>query len=516
VNCWCDWEVSTACCLVVFILNLIEIDPVSVVYILILACSFSVFVLQKIIQERKENMRAPIKNTIMLQFPSFANLTEKLIQSRVNDTDSLIAFINNYTHHQTNSELNYRVLHEAVKQYDKRQQQIEQRTLFTNVVPFIVSLADQTHDLFPTGKYDYLRAGVPNTIELTQLQCACILSNAFLCRFPRTSNKNEKDYQCGNLPSINYDYMFHQSNRMYDSGPKTAKLLMLFHYFQRISERMPSGNLIIERKVVNRFPDFSKWNNPLKSFHVSAFGGIGDVTNTLEVDFANEYIGGGSLSYGCVQEEIKFSVCPELNVTRLFCEKILGNEAIIMTGGEQFSRHRGYGGDTEYDGPFYDNNRDVKGNITTKTCAIDALRVYDKLSQFTADSINREIEKAYVGFYDNTIDPSIIEPVSTGNWGCGAFGGDRRLKSVIQWISASVCGRSLIYYPFDTKGTFAQELQQFVITIRKGGYTVADVYIALMKLEHILNLFNSDQQQPDIHNVDAFELIYKILGIVEN
>lgn len=27
--------------------------------------------------------------------------------------------------------------------------------------------------------------------------------------------------------------------------------------------------------------------------------------------------------------------------------------------------------------------------------------------------------------------------IATGNWGCGAFGGDPELKSVIQWLAAS-------------------------------------------------------------------------------
>ena len=27
--------------------------------------------------------------------------------------------------------------------------------------------------------------------------------------------------------------------------------------------------------------------------------------------------------------------------------------------------------------------------------------------------------------------------VATGNWGCGAFGGDPELKAIIQWLAAS-------------------------------------------------------------------------------
>ena len=39
--------------------------------------------------------------------------------------------------------------------------------------------------------------------------------------------------------------------------------------------------------------------------------------------------------------------------------------------------------------------------------------------------------------------------IATGNWGCGAFGGDPQLKALIQWIAAS-CGDApfLHYYTF--------------------------------------------------------------------
>lgn len=43
-------------------------------------------------------------------------------------------------------------------------------------------------------------------------------------------------------------------------------------------------------------------------------------------------IGGGVLRYGCVQEEIRFVICPELIVSRLFVEQLGNGEAVIITG----------------------------------------------------------------------------------------------------------------------------------------------------------------------------------------
>jgi len=38
--------------------------------------------------------------------------------------------------------------------------------------------------------------------------------------------------------------------------------------------------------------------------------------------------------------------------------------------------------------------------------------------------------------------------VATGNWGCGAFGGDPQLKSLLQLMAAAECGRDVAYFTF--------------------------------------------------------------------
>ena len=52
----------------------------------------------------------------------------------------------------------------------------------------------------------------------------------------------------------------------------------------------------------------------------------------LQVDFANQFVGGGVTSSGLVQEEIRFLINPELIVSRLFTEALDYNECLIITG----------------------------------------------------------------------------------------------------------------------------------------------------------------------------------------
>ena len=44
------------------------------------------------------------------------------------------------------------------------------------------------------------------------------------------------------------------------------------------------------------------------------------------------YVGGGVIDTGCVQEEIRFVVCPELILSRLFTQVLGDNEALVVIG----------------------------------------------------------------------------------------------------------------------------------------------------------------------------------------
>lgn len=44
------------------------------------------------------------------------------------------------------------------------------------------------------------------------------------------------------------------------------------------------------------------------------------------------YVGGGVLGFGCVQEEIRYVICPELITSRLFTEILGSNEALVVAG----------------------------------------------------------------------------------------------------------------------------------------------------------------------------------------
>lgn len=172
-------------------------------------------------------------------------------------------------------------------------------------------------------------------------------------------------------------------------------------------------------------------------------------------------------------------------VSRLLCERLDAHEALLAAGFERFSSYRGYSWAFEYAGPYYD----APGPAASRPqlVAIDAIYFArgEALRQFASSHLERELNKALVGFTrplttppptppptaspttptsataeaaasearDGTL-PSLpplppLQPVCTGNWGCGAFGGDLQLKAILQLMAASEAGRpSLTYLTF--------------------------------------------------------------------
>ncbi|KAK7310100.1 hypothetical protein RJT34_07370 [Clitoria ternatea] len=269
---------------------------------------------------------------------------------------------------------------------------------------------------------------------------------------------------------------------------------------------MPTGVVSFERKVLPfendyvhiSYPDTDFWALsvvPLCKFEVHSSGLIEDQSSgAIEVDFANKFLGGGALRRGCVQEEIRFMISPELIAGMLFLPAMANNEAIYIVGVERFSSYTGYASSFRFSGDYVDEREvDILGRRKTRIVAIDAL-CSPGMRQYKANYLLREINKALCGFlyqsnyrqyqkllqengcssfdaatsmsmetsegktsnHENRIfqnDYHGIEQgntgVSTGNWGCGAFGGDPEVKAIIQWLAASQALRPFIaYYSF--------------------------------------------------------------------
>ena len=233
------------------------------------------------------------------------------------------------------------------------------------------------------------------------------------------------------------------------------KLKCLLSYFSRVTNTAPTGLLTFSRRCLRseNVPRWGESDRKLSQLHITSEGMIeAQGAGMLQVDFANKFVGGGVLGSGLVQEEIRFTVCPELLVSLLFTEVLGDNEVLVMIGAEQFTDYRGYSDSFTFVGRHQDQvGLDSAGRRETAIVAMDAIRVTRYDAQFRQNSVDRELNKAFVGFGDCGSISGQLQAVATGNWGCGAFGGDLRLKFLIQLMAASENCRDMAYFTFGDK-----------------------------------------------------------------
>lgn len=334
--------------------------------------------------------------------------------------------------------------------------ELEETTMFfETLMPKIIQLALQLPVLL-TGAIPLLKRHTNGSISLSQLQVASLLANAFFCTFPRRNSSNPQS-EYATYPYINFNRLYGAYNEKHSQCESVMeKIKCLLHYFRRVTTKAPEGIITIERRYIplENCPRWSSQEQKLPPLHVTSKGTIeSEGAGFLQVDFANKYVGGGVLGLGCVQEEIRFVICPELMVTMLVTEELDDTEALIVSGIERYSKYEGYSNTFKWKGDFVDETpRDNSGRRMTSIVAIDALYFRQSSLQFNMDNINRELNKAYVGFVGSDIYKNNLPAIATGNWGCGAFRGNPKLKILIQLMAAAVAGRSMVYFTFgDTK-----------------------------------------------------------------
>lgn len=355
----------------------------------------------------------------------------------------------------------------------------ESEKFFNHLLPKIIRLALRLPIIVQCG-IPLLKQGQNRSISLTQLQVACLLANAFLCTFPRRNTTKRKS-EYSTFPDINF-------NRLFQSRGQSAieKIRCICHYFKRVCSHTPTGVVTFIRRSMSltELPNWSHIEAPLAvtPLHITSCGTIEDQgRGLLQVDFANKFVGGGVLGHGCVQEEIRFSVCPELLISMLFTECLRPTEALIMVGCEMYSKYKGYSNSFVWDGNYEDNTPfDSSRRKSVHIVAIDALPFAKPSHQYREDLMLRELNKAYVGFFHplDTIAPG----VASGNWGCGAFGGDATLKALLQLMACTVAKRPLVYFTFGDK-KLRDSVHQIHTFFIENNVTVKELWRYLKKFQ---------------------------------
>ncbi|KAM7408671.1 hypothetical protein PAMA_002410 [Pampus argenteus] len=373
----------------------------------------------------------------------------------------------------------------------------EVQHLFETILPTMVNLALSAPSLC-TMPIPLLKSRVNHSLTLSQEQIACLLANAFFCTFPR---RNSRKSEYCNYPEINFYRLFEGS-----SPRKIEKLKTLLCYFRRVTQTRPKGLVTFTRQVLNDPPNWESSQTQLTRLHITCEGTIeDDGYGMLQVDFANRFVGGGVTGHGLVQEEIRFIINPELIVSRLFTEALEYNECLIITGAEQYSKYSGYAESYKWKDSHKDETpRDDWQRRCVEIVAIDALKYRHFLEQFLPEKMSRELKKAYCGFFRNNANRKHLSAVATGNWGCGAFGGDTRLKALIQLMAAAEAGRDVAYFTFGD-AQLMRDVHEMHTFLTERQVTVGRLYSLLNQYSSLV-CRNCRTTRPD---VSLYSFIYE-------
>jgi poly(ADP-ribose) glycohydrolase len=347
---------------------------------------------------------------------------------------------------------------------------------FATTLPQLISLTLDLPNIVTHG-IPLLQKQQDYSITMSQQQIACLLANAFFCTYPRR-NSTAPSAEYFKFPGINFHTLFcsNTSHRMLN------KLKCILHYFERVLTKPPSGAVTFTRQVCTSPPVWDQRMDHLTNLHVTSIGTIEDDGHSmLQVDFANKYVGGGVLGQGCVQEEIRFLVCPELIISKLFTEELDDNETLLILGAERYSSYHGYRDTFTWGGDYHDDTlSDEWGRKQVHIVAADALIFRRKLVQYSPRPMLRELNKAYSGFMNEGWDTPSKKPtaVATGKWGCGAFGGEPHLKALLQWMACSVAKRDMVYFTFD-EVKLVKELNEYHSLLTFHNVTVGKLWLML-------------------------------------
>lgn len=150
-----------------------------------------------------------------------------------------------------------------------------------------------------------LHNGRREKVQLSRQQVCCLMALAFFNTFKKSTKRGPGGYQLFTFTGF-LSFPFYASQE--------AKLICLLHYFERIrkaetdkEDDFLNVNLAFKRNHVpnaciedpNTF--WGQCDTPLVPFESLAEGVIEAAHGCLQVDFANEYIGGGVLGMGNVQ-----------------------------------------------------------------------------------------------------------------------------------------------------------------------------------------------------------------------
>ena len=364
---------------------------------------------------------------------------------------------------------------------------------YSKLLPFII---DQSILLSERAKNKYNEQTIPlmtsgNNMkeEIPKKLILSILSNDFFC--------NHKDFVCQlNLEQKKLTHLEEWCNAdwywlySFDNSVSVQRIICLLAYFvfaQKVFELKINyfeSNVTIERIIFNRekiINHISKCENIFNEYDINIHNKSMEnpeiITQSI-VDFANMDFQTGQIIPSATQEEILFSIRPEMFIAMFICQRIYENEIIIISGANRLFEYEGYSNSFKFK-KILENFDNLNENVL----ALDAT-MFD---HYLFNNLIQDISKFYTAC--NYCNNKYSNPgISTGSWGCGAFGCDKAHKFLQQLICAKVNNVKLSFSTFGNEN-YCNSLKKLFNSVIEYTPKVSDLWELIINFKG-----NSDEE----------------------
>eukprot|EP00004_Rigifila_ramosa_P005464 TRINITY_DN1599_c0_g1_i7.p1 TRINITY_DN1599_c0_g1~~TRINITY_DN1599_c0_g1_i7.p1 ORF type:complete len:287 (-),score=81.81 TRINITY_DN1599_c0_g1_i7:15-875(-) len=240
-------------------------------------------------------------------------------------------------------------------------------------------------------------------------------------------------------------------------------LIYFHHHLLDHSGALLRGSVVFSRASYERgdarLPAWADCGAPISSVRLNLTSTV-RIEETMahqHLDFANKQLHIGQLIPSATQEEILFSIKPECLISLLIVQTLGPLEAAFISHPLVFADYKGYLDLFEFKSLPGSPASHPQNQMPAQIVAIDAIVNFSN-TQWSQQMQLRDLNKAFIGFSHSADLPAREGPiaVSTGNWGCGAFGGDPILKFLQQMMAAAAAGRAVDYAAFGDRTLEAQ------------------------------------------------------------
>ncbi|TRY78138.1 hypothetical protein TCAL_06789 [Tigriopus californicus] len=326
----------------------------------------------------------------------------------------------------------------------------------------IIDAALQLDQLFPSGTLSQLDHA-DDHISYSRSHVRCLLAHMFWGTLKPLWNESFGLYRTSSGEPIHQKFPrtfldWYQSKDM--SEQSKIYIRTILNYFQTPIEDTHAIDFYLRHRRLEPF-EWMDSKQHICPVQVRTQGRIGDYGANFEVDFANKQVGFGQ---GATQEELILGTSPESCVVVLISKPLEDDFIIEIKGCQMFGDYTGFGASAKFCPPMEDKSRDWSQRTILAMDAefYDGLPGDNRLQQLKDEALFRELNKAYCAF--SAASGSTIE---TGPWGCGAFGGDREIKLIIQVLAASRADcRELVLYTFGNVN-LSEKLNELLDCIHK-------------------------------------------------